>query len=168
MPFGLSAFAVKAIGIGLLALGVLGAISWLVHDLKAQGAADLREQVNAATAAQTALDNAETQRRLTEQQGIIRDAQVKEATAARIADAASRERDAYRVQLAAYVRSHQGAASAPATAGSTDFDGSDPIGMLANLSSESDRLAGIYAEVADRRRIIAEACERSADSLNQK
>lgn len=168
MPFGLSAFAIKAIGIGLLALGLLGALSWLVHDLKAQGAADLREQVNAATAAQVAADNAETQRRLTEQQGIIRDAQTKEATATRNADAANRQRDAFRVQLAAYVRSHQGAASAPATPGSTDFDGSDPIGMFARLLDESDRLAGVYAEVADRRRIIAEACEKSANSLNQK
>lgn len=165
MPFGLSAFAVKAIGIGLLALALLGALSWLVHDLKAQGAADLREQVNAATAAQTALDNAETQRRLTEQQGIIRDAQQKASAASAEASRADAARDTLRVQLAAYVRSHQGAASAPATAGSIPTD--DPIGVLATVLTESDDFAGKVAAEADANRIAGEACVKSYNELTR-
>lgn len=52
MPFGLSTVAVKAIGIGLLLLALLGAVAGIVHHLKQEGAAE----VIAATAAQHSKD----------------------------------------------------------------------------------------------------------------
>lgn len=61
MPFGLSVVAVKAIGIGLLVLTILGGAAWLVSHLEAVGQKREQDHVAAlvaANAASTAAANA--------------------------------------------------------------------------------------------------------------
>jgi hypothetical protein len=163
MPFGLSAVAVKAIGIGLAVLALLGAFAWFVHTEREVGAQQVRDEVAAATAAQKAADDAETRRRLTEQQGISHDAQL-QADAARAdasrADAASKS---LRVQLASIVAANRRPADSASAAAGTPA--SDPIGVFAEVLGRIDDAAGRYAAEADANRIAGLACERSYSSL---
>lgn len=80
------------------------------------------------------------------------------ADAVRTADGMREQRDA----LARRAR-----AQACTTGRSADQPGGDPIGVLAELSARADALAEIYARTADRRAIIARACERSGDALER-
>jgi hypothetical protein len=90
------------------------------------------------------------------------------SSAARERDALRRERDALLLQLRAAIASSRGSVpSHPAfAAGGEDQPGGDPIGVLADVLDRADQRAGVLAEIADRRRITAEACERSSDALN--
>jgi len=54
MPFGLSTFAIKAIGIGILALALLSAFAWFVHSERQIGAQQCQANVAAAQAVEHA------------------------------------------------------------------------------------------------------------------
>jgi Na+-transporting methylmalonyl-CoA/oxaloacetate decarboxylase gamma subunit len=163
MPFGLSAVAVKAIGIGLLVLALLAGFAWFVHSEREVGAQKVRDEVAAATAAQKVADDAETQRRVTAQQAVSHDAQL-QADAAR-ADAARADaaRNAMRVQLAGFVATNRRAANSTAAAGSSPSD--DPIGVLAEVLGTVDDAAGRYAAEADANWIGWSACIKSYNAL---
>jgi len=163
MPFGLSTVAVKAIGIGLAVLALLGAFAWFVHSEREVGAQKVRAEVAAATAEQKAADDAETQRRVTEQQGIVRDAQLQAGAASAAAARAASERDAFRVRLNAFVESNRGPGHPTAAAGG---EAGDPIGVLAQVLGATDDFAGRVAAEADANRIAGLACERAYDSLS--
>lgn len=164
MPFGLSTVAVKAIGIGLLVLALLAAFAWFVHSEREIGAQKVRDEVAAATAAQKAADDAETQRRVTAQQEVVRDAQLQASTARADAARADGARDALRMQLARIVDANRRAAGAAATAGSAPA--SDPIGVFSEVLGRIDDAAGRYAAEADANRIAGTACERAYSSLS--
>ena len=163
MPFGLSTVAVKAIGIGLAVLALLGAFAWFVHSEREIGAQQVRSEVTAATAAQRAVDDAETQRRVAEQQGIAHDAQLQAGAASAAAARAAAERDAFRVRLSAFVAANRGPANPPAAAGSAPA--ADPLGVLADVLGRADDRAQSLAAYADQARIAGLACERAYDSL---
>lgn len=163
MPFGFSPFAVKAIGIGLLVLALLGAFAWFVHSEREIGAQQVRTEVAAATAAQKAVDDAESQRRVAEQQGIAHDAQLQASAASAAAARADGARNAMRVQLAGFVAANRRPADPASAAGGTPPD--DPIGVLATVLGTVDDAAGRYAAEADSNWIGWNACVRSYDSL---
>lgn len=48
-----------------------------------------------------------------------------------------------------------------------DQPGGDPIGVLANLLSRADEMAGVYAKVADARKLTAQACEARLAELSR-
>lgn len=162
-PFGLSTVAIKAIGIGLAVLALMGAFAWFVHSEREIGAQQVRSEVAAATAAQKAADEAETQRRVTAQQEVVRDAQL-QASAAR-ADAARADgaRDALRVQLAGFVAANRRPADPASAAGGAPA--SDALDVLADMFSRADQRAGELAKIADERGAAGLACQRSYDAL---
>lgn len=163
MPFGLSAVAIKAIGIGLAVLALLGAFAWFVHSEREVGAQKVRDEVTAATAVQKAADDAETQRRVTAQQEIVRDVQLQAGAASAAAARAASERDAFRVRLNAFVAANRGPGNPAAAAGS---EAGDPIGVLAQVLGATDDFAGRVAAEADANRIAGLACERAYGSLS--
>jgi len=165
MPFGLSAVAVKAIGIGLALLALLGAFAWFVHTEREIGAQQVRDEVAAATAAQKAADEAETQRRVTAQQEVTRDAQLQASTARADAARADGARDALRVQLAGFVAANRRPPSTPAPSGSAPA--ADALDVLADVFSRADQRAGELAKLADDRGTAGLACQRSYDALTQ-
>lgn len=164
MPFGLSAVAVKAIGIGLLVLALLAGFAWFVHSEREVGAQKVRDEVAAATAVQKAADDAETQRRVTEQQGIIHDAELQASAARADAARAASARDAFRVQLAAVVAANRRPADSASAASSAPA--SDPLGVFAEMLGRVDDAAGRFAAEADANRIAGLACERAYSSLS--
>lgn len=163
MPFGLSTVAVKAIGIGLAVLALLAGFAWFVHSEREIGAQKVRDEVAAATAAQKASDDAETQRRVTEQQGIAHDAKLQASAADAAAARAASERDAFRVRLGAFVAANGRPASAPVAGGGAPA--ADPLGVLADVLGRADDRAQSLAAYADQARIAGLACERSYDAL---
>ena len=163
MPFGLSAVAVKAIGIGLLVLALLAGFAWFVHSEREIGAQQVRTQVAAATAAQKAADDAQTQRWVAEQQGIVHDAQLQASAASAAAARATAAGTAYRVQLASFVAANRRPADSASAAGGASAG--DPIGVLAEVLGATDDFAGRVAAEADANRIAGLACERAYQSL---
>lgn len=61
-----------------------------------------------------------------------------------------------------YVGKARGACPVPR---GSDKPRGDPIGVLADVLIREGKAADLYAEVADRRRIIAAKCERDYDAL---
>jgi hypothetical protein len=163
MPFGLSTLAVKAIGIGLLVLALLAGFAWFVHSEREVGAQQVRTEVAAATAAQKAVDDAESQRRIAEQQGIVHDAQLQASAANAAAARAAAAGTAYRLQLASFVAANRRPTDPASAAGSTPAG--DPIGVLAEVLGATDDFAGRVAAEADANRIAGLACERAYQSL---
>lgn len=163
MPFGLSTVAAKAIGIGLLVLALLGAFAWFVHSEREVGAQQVRAEVAAATAAQKAVDDAETQRRMAEQQGIVHDAQLQASAAHVDAARADGARDALRLQLAAFVAANRRPADSPASSGSAPAG--DALDVLADVLSRADQRAGDLAKLADDRGTAGAACQHAYESL---
>jgi hypothetical protein len=134
----------------------------MTHDLDA--AHDLKRQrdVAEATVKQQQKDAEETARRVTAQQEIAHESQLRADSARADADRAARSRDALRVQLNAYL-AHARAADPPASApGET---GSDALDLLSNLFSESDDRSGTLAQALDRCYGAGLACEHSYDAL---
>lgn len=70
--------------------------------------------------------------------------------------------DRMRDQIDTYIRQ-----SADDRAGFAEYrkTAETKLRVLADMHRESDRLAGVYADQADKNRIAGEACERSYDSL---
>lgn len=62
MPFGLSTVAMKAIGIGLAVMALMGAFAWFVHSERAIGAQQCEANVAAAQAIEHAKFLAESKR----------------------------------------------------------------------------------------------------------
>lgn len=163
MPFGLSTVAIKAIAIGLLVLALIAGFAWFVHSEREIGAQKVRDEVAAATAAQKVADAAETQRRVTEQQGIAHDAAIQADAARADAARAAAARNSLRVQLAAVVAANRRPTDpASAASGAT---GGDPLGVFAEMLGRIDDAAGRYAAEADANRIAGLACERSYDAI---
>lgn len=73
--------------------------------------------------------------------------------------------DAYRrmqQRTASLVQQAKASCSRPV---STSDDGSDPIGVLAKLHGVSDKMAGMYAKIADERASRSLQCEQSYDAV---
>ena len=129
-----------------------------------------KEQAEKAAAATVAASAAiesqnETNRRVTEQQLIAKNAQLQSAQANAEAASAVAARDSMRVQLDAYVRAHRATADSSITTGSAPAG--DPIGLLASLYADSDSFAERAAKEADANRIAGLACEQAYDSLTK-
>lgn len=154
----------KLIAWALAIAGALGGLAWFIHHERDLGASNVRTEVAAATAAQKAADDAETQRRVTEQQGIVHDAQLQASAAHADAARADGARDALRVQLATFVAANRRAGYPATPAGSAPAG--DPIGVLAEVLGATDDFAGRVAAEADANRIAGLACERAYDALS--
>lgn len=152
-------------GVALVVALLLGVWAYNKHE-QALGAASLRAEVAEVGASQAISSAAKSATMLAATQETVHVAQAQLQAASAAAGAADRQRTALLVQLAELRRravSHDPAASS----GSPSLDGGDAIGVLADVLGRSDARASIVDELADRRRIRAEACERWADSLTR-
>ncbi len=157
--------------IGAFTVLLVGGIGFVRHE-RAIGAARVEavrqaEHARAAAVAASAIEanQAESNRRIAATQETVRVTIQHAAAVAADASAAAGARDAMRVQLDAVVRASR-VPDHPVVAGpASAVEGSDATGVLAGLLDESDRRAGVYARVAEERRVRAEGCERAADSL---
>jgi hypothetical protein len=166
MPFGLSAVAVKVIGIGLLVLALIAGYALFVAHEKELGAADERAKSSAA-AMKMAQDNAAKSAQIVAtQQGAIHDAQLQASAARADASRAAAAGDAYRMRLDAFVSASRGPKYPGPASGSAPA--SDPIGVLAEVLRSTDDFAARVAAEADANRIAGLACERSYDALTAK
>lgn len=149
-----------------LAFGVLivGGVQFVHHE-RELGAEHEKTAVKAVAAAAAASAASETERRTAQFKEIAHATEV--SASAVVADAASAvaARDALRVQLDAVIRASR-VPSNPASAGlGSPVQGGDPIGVLAELLDRADQREGVYAQLADERRVRAAACEASFDAL---
>lgn len=164
MPWlGLSPACVKAIGIGLAVLAVLGILAAVFWHIEKLGAAENKAEV-AQASLQLSQDNAAKSAQIVAtQQGVIHDTELQVGAANAAAARAASERDAFRVRLDAYVSASRGPQLA-ATAGSS-APAADPFGVLADVLRRADDRAKVLAAYADQSRIAGLACERSYDAL---
>jgi Protein of unknown function (DUF2514) len=158
-------YLILIIGCALIAVG-------LIHHEREIGAARVEavrqlEHARAAAVAASAIEanQAESNRRIAATQETVRVTIQHAAAVAADASAAAAARDAMRVQLDAFVRASRVSQHPVAAGPASAVEGSDTAGVLAGLLDESDRRAGVYARVAEERRVRAEGCERAADSL---
>lgn len=163
MPFGLSAVAVKAIGIGLLVLALLGAFALFTAHERSLGAAETKAEAAQASLELAKDSAAKTAQIVAAQQGVIHDAQLQAGAASAAAARAASERDAFRVRLNAFLSASRG--PQPATAASGSAPATDSLGMLADVLGRADDRAQKLAAYADQARIAGLACERSYDAL---
>lgn len=164
MPWlGLSPFVVRAVGIGLAVLAVVGCLAAIFFHIESLGEAKA-DAKTAQGVAKLAQDNAATSAQMAaKQQGIAHDAQLQAGAASAAAARAATERDAFRVRLNAYLSASRGAQPAAAASGSTPA--ADPLGVLADVLGRADDRAKVLAAYADQSRIAGLACERSYDAL---
>lgn len=158
---------VRLIAWAVAAAALLGGLAWLIHSHDEEVRAkvtDAVQAVGAAQAASSAIQEAQW-RAATDEVSHVAQARLEAASAA--AGAAAREHDALLVQLAE-LRRRAMSSNPAASSGGPYLQGGDPIEVLADVLGRSDARASIVDDLADRRRIRAEACERWADSLTAK
>lgn len=154
-------------GLALAAALLLGLHFYDAHQ-RALGAAENKAEV-AQASMKIAQDNATKSAQIVAtQQGVIHDAQVQASASSAAAARAAAARDAFRVQLDAYVSASRGPHYPGPASGSEAISGGDPIGVLADVLGRADARADITEGVADARRIRATACERAYDALSSK
>lgn len=133
--------------------------------LVASNAVAMQAYADLATAAESRERNEETRRQ--EEKDRIEDETRKQIAAAD--DAARRagaERDRLRAALASYTARQRGTSTDPGAVGvRPGVDGSDAIGLLAELFGRADDTAGDMAKYADALRAAGSACERQFNSL---
>jgi hypothetical protein len=147
---------------------LLGGGIGFVHHERAVGAARVEavraaEHAQAAAVAASAIatNQAETNRRIAASQEIVH-ATIQQAQAvAADASAAASARDGLRNDLAAIRRSRTADPQAPAGSASAV----DPAVVLAELLGRAADRATELAELADRRGVAGDACQRSYESL---
>jgi hypothetical protein len=150
----------KLIGWALGAAAVLGVFWWVFH-LGAQHEQAARQE---ATIEQQRIDAKVSQQRVEDQAKALHDAELQSDAARIAADRADRARGALLVQIDTL--RHARPADPTASSAIPAIDGGDPIGVLADVLGRSDARASIVDKLADERRIRAEGCERSYDSLS--
>jgi hypothetical protein len=162
MPFGLSAVAVKAIGIGLLVLALLGALAGVVHHLKHEGATE----VIAAAAAQHSKDvdaaRAQEARIAADQSEAAHEADKFNSLAARGAEHAVRAGDSVQHRfdaINARCVPSDTAASAPGQAAS------DAADLRADVFRRLREAAGQFAATADHAHGAGQLAADSYDAL---
>lgn len=74
--------------------------------------------------------------------------------------------DAERSRLLDAIDKYRGAVRSVIAIGSPNQPGDDPIGVFAKLLGETDRVAGVYAKLADDRGRIAQRCEASYEVIS--
>lgn len=160
----------RAIGAGALAAALFAA-GWAVNgwrlgaqlaQLKAEQATEREGQTSALASASEAA-RAEEQRRTAEQRGIANAATKDRDQALADARAAGAVADQLRQRVAQLAAAARAAGNSTASSGSSAAG--DPLGVLADVLSRSDKRADILAEYADAARIAGQACERSYDAL---
>jgi hypothetical protein len=162
MPFGLSPACVKFIAIGLLVLALLGALAWVIHHLKQEGAAE----VIAATAAQHSKDvdaaRAQEAKIAADQSEAAREADKFNSLAALGAEHAVRAGDSVQHRFDAInARCVPGspAASAPGQAAS------DAADLRADVFRRLREAAGQFAATADHAHGAGQLAADSYDAL---
>lgn len=146
-------------------VALLAGFGLFVHHERQIGAQKVEAAVHAAASEATASAATETTRRIVAIQGVVHDTQESAARVAADAASASVARDALRVQLDAVVRGRRVPGNPASAVSGPPVDGSDPIGVLADVLGRADARADIVERLADERRIRAAACEASFDSL---
>ena len=122
-----------------------------------------RAQLEAAAKAAQAANQAETQRRIVDQQEISNEAQRQSALARSHADAA---RDALeRLRIRAAAAPGGGCAAADPAPASPGQAASDAAGLPSDVLGRLGQAARRYAAIADERGIAGAACERDYDAL---
>ena len=156
----------------IVALAGTGAA--LVHHEREIGAARVervRQAEHAAAAAvaasAAASAGAETQRREAHIQEIVHATQDQAARVAADAAAADRERDALRLQLAAYRAAGGGAVPGHPAAAASSAPAGPGADVLADLLQRAVDRDVELARIADERGVAGSACERYADTLTR-
>lgn len=166
MPFGLSTVAIKAIAIGLLVLALIAGLALFTAHEQSLGAADERAKT-ADAAMKMAQDSAAKSAELAAtQQKVSNDAQLQASADRAAAASATRELDAARVQLNAYLRRRAVPGDSSASSGGQATTYSDDL--LAGLLDASWQRNLDLAAIADARGTAGTACERWSDSLTTK
>ena len=160
---------IAAVVIGLV-LGALGLHHHVYQQGYAAGAAAVQGKFDAAAKAaeekrlaDEQAARAEEQRRINQQAEIANEA-TKQADAARVdAAAANVAADGLRARVAQLVAISRAARNS--TAARSSAPAGDPLDVLADVLTRADKRAGDLAAYADAARIAGTACEHAYDSL---
>lgn len=151
---------VYAIALGL-AIGWLGVQEIRISSLRGDLSEAVLEKEQAKTAALTEKSKTETEWRIKLEDSDKKHADELASLRAEL-DAAGASISLYDEQLKSFAGKARNTCPQPRR---PDQPGGDPIGVLADLLSREGKAANLYAEVAERRRVIAAKCERDYDAL---